>query len=125
MCKFKVGDKVKTRSGRDVEIIHIDDRLSLPVVGISTLSEGNFTIDTWSKDGRFQYNMEEDQLDIIPPSRTVTLYQAIVRTPEGRYFIPDKLYQGENSDGFQYFKDGGYKVVRLLTEYPIEVEELL
>lgn len=123
MCKFKVGDKVKTRDGADVEIIHIDDRLGQPVVGIRALSDGNFTIDTWSKDGRFQNNREESKLDIIPPSRTVTLYQALVRTMEGRYFSPNDLFSGLDDDGIEDWNSGGYKVVRLLTEYPIEVEE--
>lgn len=122
MCKFKVGDKVKTRDGADVEIVYIDDRLGQPVVGIRALSDGNFTIDTWSKDGRFQYDKEESQLDILPPSRTVTLYQALVSAPGGRYYIPDTLYQSEDSEEIRYLKDDGYKVVRLLTEYPIEVE---
>lgn len=123
MCKFKVGDKVKTRDGADVEIVHIDDRLGQPVVGIRALSDGNFTIDTWSKDGRFQNNREESKLDIIPPSRTVTLYQALVRNTEGRYFRPEDLFSGLDDDGIEYWNEHGYKVIRLLTEYPIEVEQ--
>lgn len=123
MCNFKVGDKVKTRNGRDVEIVHIDGRLKQPIIGLLVWEDGDVVSMAWYEDGTYIKGRSDGTLDIIPPSRTVTLYQAIVRTPEGRYFIPDKLYQGENSDGFQYFKDGGYKVVRLLTEYPIEVEE--
>lgn len=123
MCKFKVGDKVKTPDGADVEIVCVDDRLNRPVVGIRPLSDGSFTIDTWSKDGRFLFSMQESQHDIIPPSRTVTLYQALVSAPGGRYYIPDTLYQSEDSEEIRYLKDDGYEVVRLLTEYPIEVEE--
>jgi hypothetical protein len=122
MCKFKVGDKVKTRNGLDVEIVHIDDRLGLPVVGIRTLSEGNFTIDTWSKDGRFHYNMEESQLDIIPPSRNVTLYPALVRTEDGYYFTPSGLFRGLDDIELAVWNSCGFEFIRLLTEYPIEVE---
>jgi len=123
MCKFKVGDKVKTRDGEDVEIICIDDRLTQPVAGKRTRLDGSVVIDKWSEDGRFLHGMKESRYDIIPPSRTVTLYQALVRSPGGRYYIPDTLYQSEDSEEIQYLKDGGYKVVRLLTEYPIEVEQ--
>ena len=123
MCKFKVGDKVKTRDGADVEIIHIDDRLSLPIVGIHTRLDGSAVISVWSKDGIFLRSMKESRHDIIPPSRTVTLYHALVRTIEGRYFSPYDLFSGLDDDGIEDWNSGGYKVVRLLTEYPIEVEE--
>ena len=122
MCKFKVGDKVKTRNGRDVEIVYIDERLKQPVIGVLNDDYGEKTIQEWSDNGAYVGTKESD-LDLIPPSRTVTLYQALVRTMEGRYFSPYDLFSGLDDDGIKDWNSGGYKVVRLLTEYPIEVEQ--
>lgn len=121
MCKFKVGDKVKTRDGRDVEIIYIDERLKQPVIGILHYEDGGMPIQEWSNNGAY-LETKESNLDLIPPSRTVTLYRAVVLTSDGFYFTPSGLFRGLDDDELKAWDTGQYKVVRLLTEYPIEVE---
>ena len=122
MCKFKVGDKVKTRNGTDVEILYINDELGHPIIGAITKPTGEINLSFWNADGLRSNNGLLCDMDIIPPSRTVTLYQALVRTMEGRYFSPEDLFSGLDDDGIEDWNEHGYKVVRLLTEYPIEVE---
>lgn len=122
MCKFKVGDKVKTRNGTDVEIVCVDERAKQPIIGLVFWTDGEVTSISWYEDGAFLRGRNEDGLDLIPPSRTVTLYQALVLSPDGYPFITDRLYGSGDSEALQDFSGDGYKVVRLLTEYPIEVE---
>lgn len=78
---------------------------------------------TWHEDGSFVEGNPNNPLDPVPQSRTVTLYQALVRTMEGCYFSPYDLFSGLDDDGIEDWNSGGYKVIRLLTEYPIEVEQ--
>lgn len=123
MCKFKVGDKVKTRDGRDVEVVYIDERLKQPIIGVISWEGGDRpSCYFWNEDGSFVGYGSSSELDIIPPSRTVTLYHALVRTMEGRYFSPYDLFSGLDDDEIEDWNSGEYKVIRLLTEYPIEVE---
>ena len=121
MCKFKVGDKVKTRNGTDVEIVHRDGRLKRPVIGVLHYEDGEMAIREWSDNGAFLETKESD-LDLIPLSRTVTLYPALVRTSSGRYFTPSDLFSGLDDDGIEDWNSGGCEFIRPLTEYPIEVE---
>ena len=120
MSKFKVGNKVKTRGGQDVEIIYINDVMELPILGVVTQPTGEITYSLWNADGLHTGLL--CNMDIIPLSRTVTLYQSIVRTSEGSYFIPSDLFQGLDDDMLKAWDTGPHKVIRLLTEYPIEVE---
>lgn len=122
MCNFKVGDKVKTRNGTDVEILYINDELGQPIIGAITKPTGEINLSFWNADGLRSNNGLLCGMDIIPPSRTVTLYQALVLSPDGYPFITDRLYGSGDSEALQNFSGDGYKVVRLLTEYPIEVE---
>lgn len=124
MCKFKVGDKVKTRNGTDVEIVYIDERSEQPIMGVAFWEHNRIISAVWHEDGSFVEGNPNNPLDLIPPSRTVTLYQALVRTMEGRYFSPPDLFSGLDDDGIEDWNEHGYKVIRLLTEYPIEVEIL-
>jgi len=120
MSKFKVGDKVKTRGGQDVEIIYINDAMELPILGVVTRPTGEITYSFWNADGLHTGLL--CNMDIIPLSRTVTLYRAVIRTSEGRYFTPSDLFQGLDDDGIEDWNSGGFEFIRLLTEYPIEVE---
>ena len=122
MSKFKVGDKVKTQNGQDVEIICINERLKQPVVGLFCWGDGDATCHFWNKDGSFIGVGDPDEFDIVPLSRTVTLYQSIVRTSEGSYFIPSDLFSGLDDDAIEDWNSCGCEFIRLLTEYPIEVE---
>jgi hypothetical protein len=122
MSKFKVGDKVKTRGGQDVEIICIDERLKQPVVGLFCWGDGAATCHFWNKDGSFIEVGDPGGFDIIPLPRTVTLYRAVIRTPEGRCFTPSHLFSGLDDNGIEDWNSGGCEFIRLLTEYPIEVE---
>lgn len=122
MCKFKVGDKVKTRGGQDVEIICIDERLKQPVVGLFCWGDGAATCHFWDKDGSLIKVGNPGEFDIIPLPRTVTLYPALVRTSSGRYFTPSDLFSGLDDDGIKDWNSGGFEFIRLLTEYPIEVK---
>jgi hypothetical protein len=122
MSKFKVGDKVKTRGGQDVEIICIDERLKQPVAGLSCWGDGSVTCQFWDKDGSFLEAGNQDEFDIIPLPRTVTLYPALVRTSSGRYFTPSDLFQGLDDDGIEDWNSDRCEFIRLLTEYPVEVE---
>jgi hypothetical protein len=117
MSKFKVGDKVKIRGGQDVEIIHINDVMDLPILCVVTRPAGEITYSFWNADGLLC------NMDSLPLSRTVTLYQALVRTSSGRYFTPSDLFSGLDDDGIENWNSGGYEFIRLLTEYPIEVEQ--
>lgn len=121
MSSFKVGDKVKTRDGRDVEIVHRDGRLIRPVIGVLHYEDGEMAIREWSDNGAFLETKESD-LDLIPPSRTVTLYPALVRTEDGYYFTPSSLFRGLDDIELAVWNSGGFEFIRLLTEYPIEVE---
>lgn len=56
-------------------------------------------------------------------SGAVMLYRAIVRKPDGLYFIPSMLYHGSEDKRLQDWSKGGYKVVRLLPEYQGALEE--
>ena len=120
MSKFKVGDKVKTRGGQDVEIIYINDVMELPILGVVTRPTGEITYSFWNADGLHTGLL--CNMDIIPLSRTVTLYQAIVRTSSGRYFIPTGLFSSLDDDWIKEWEARGFEFIRLLTEYPIEVE---
>ena len=122
MCKFKVGDKVKTRNGTDVEIVCVDERAKQPIIGLVFWTDGEVTSISWYEDGAFLRGRNEDGLDLIPPSRTVTLYKALIRKPCGEFFICDALYEGADDKTLDVWKTDGYALVRLLTEYPIEVE---
>lgn len=122
MCNFKVGDKVKTRNGTDVEIVHIDGRLKQPIIGLLVCEDGGVVSMAWYEDGTYIKGCSDGTLDIIPPSRTVTLYQALIRRPCGDFFICDVLYEGADDKTLDVWKTDGYALVRLLTEYPIEVE---
>lgn len=123
MSKFKVGDKVKTRDGQDVEIICIDERLKQPIIGVLSWEGGDRpSCYFWSEDGSFVRSGSSSELDIIPLSRTVTLYRAVVRASSGRYFTPSDLFSGLDDDGIKDWNSCGFEFIRLLTEYPIEVE---
>ena len=122
MCKFKVGDKVKTRGGQDVEILCIDERLKQPVVGLFCWGDGATTCHFWDKNGSFIEVGNPGEFDIIPLSRTVTLYRALVRTEDGYYFTPSGLFRGLDDIELAVWNSGGCEFIRLLTEYPIEVE---
>ena len=123
MSKFKVGDKVKTRNGKDVEIVCVDERARQPIIGLVFWTDGEVTSASWYEDGTYIKGRPDHTLDLVPPSRTVTLYQAVVLSPDGYPFITDRLYESGDSEALQDFSGDGYKVVRLLTEYPIEVEQ--
>ena len=122
MSKFKVGDKVKTQNGQDVEIICIDERLKQPVVGLFCWGDGAATCHFWDTGGSFIEVGKPSEFDIIPLPRTVTLYQAVVRTSSGRYFIPTGLFSSLDDDWIKEWEARGFEFIRLLTEYPIEVE---
>jgi hypothetical protein len=115
MSKFKVGDKVKISGGQDVEIIHINDVMELPILGVVTRPTGEIAYSFWNADGLLS------NMGSLPLSRTVTLYQAVIRTSEGRYFIPSDLFSGLDDDAIEDWNSGGCEFIRLLTEYPIEV----
>ena len=119
MCKFKVGDKVKTRDGRDVEIVYIDERLKQPVIGV--LQDEEMEIRQWSCNGTYANGVSWG-LDIIPLPRTVTLYTALVRAEDGYYFTTSGLFRGLGDIELAVWNSGGFEFIRLLTEYPIEVE---
>ena len=119
MSKFKVGDKVKTRDGQDVEIICIDDRLTQPVLG---LRREDASVGQWGENGSYYTTIERSSSDIIPLSRTVTLYPALVRTEDGYYFTPSGLFRGLDDIELAVWNSGGFEFIRLLTEYPLEVE---
>ena len=120
MSKFKVGDKVKTRGGQDVEIIYINDVMELPILGVVTRPTGEITYSFWNADGLHTGLL--CNMDIIPLSRTVTLYPALVRTEDGYYFTPSGLFRGLDDIELAVWNSGGFEFIRLLTEYPIEVE---
>lgn len=123
MCEFKVGDKVKTLNGMDVEIVCVDGRSDRPVMGVVFWAHGEKTSEAWHGDGSFTKEYPGHVLNLVPKSRTVTLYQALVRNKEGRYFSPEGLFSGLDDDGIEDWNEHGYKVIRLLTEYPVEVEQ--
>lgn len=52
----------------------------------------------------------------------MTLYPALVRTEDGYYFTPSGLFRGLDDIELAVWNSGGFEFIRLLTEYPIEVE---
>lgn len=69
MCKFKVGDKVKTRNGTDVEIVYIDERSEQPIMGVAFWQHNRIISATWHEDGSFVEGNPNNPLDLIPLSR--------------------------------------------------------
>lgn len=67
---FKVGDKGKTRSGRDYEVLAVDTRLAASVVALIIGSTGGaYTEQRWI-DGRNVIG-KDTAADLLPPTRTV------------------------------------------------------
>lgn len=117
MSKFKTGDKVKTRDGLDVEIVYINDKLEQPVVGVLHYEDGEVGLEEWSEDGSYVEGRTSDA-DILPLSRTVTMYPALVRH-DGVYYNTGTMFTTEDEAKKYYSPDN---FIRLLTEYPVEVE---
>ena len=64
---IKVGDKLKTRDGRDVDItgiVHDDEKLYYPIYGLI-----NGLPYTWAKNGKFYRHEEKSNLDLITPEQ--------------------------------------------------------
>ena len=64
---IKVGDKLKTRDGRDVDItgiVHDDEKLYYPIYGLI-----NGLPYTWAKNGKFYRHEEKSNLDLITPDQ--------------------------------------------------------
>lgn len=74
--ELKVGDKVVTRDGRDVEILKTDLKYENPIVGIVTDDKGEQTVGLWTKKGRFYDDSEcNGDLFLPPQKRTLMLYK--------------------------------------------------
>ncbi|MDE2467342.1 MAG: hypothetical protein KGL35_00980 [Bradyrhizobium sp.] len=66
--QFKVGDKGKTRDGRDYEVIAISPELDQPVIVVVRGSVGQHCAD-----GRY-WNLGSHCRDLLPPVQTRTVY---------------------------------------------------
>ena len=68
MTEIKVGDKLKTRDGRDVDItgiVHDDEKLYYPIYGLINGREY-----LWPKNGKYYHREEEESdLDLIMPEK--------------------------------------------------------
>lgn len=65
---YKVGDKGKTREGRDYEVLMIEPRLEYPLVVLFTTDKNQTFVSTRSIDGSI-YRSSERVGDLLPPVR--------------------------------------------------------
>ena len=88
---FKVGDIVKTRDGREVEILKTDAPCIHPILGMYL--ESGYA-DNWNADGTY-FGPEERNCDLLPPKRTrdvtvwVNVYPTTDRIPHTVHDNPE------------------------------------
>ena len=117
--KFKVGGIYKDREGREYKFIaYVPEAIEesqLIFMGPNERGPNDRGVNTRYLNGNI-YSDCPNNYDIIPPEKkTVKLYPALFKKPNGGYFFSDSLYETKPENS-----------IRLVTDYPpviIEVDE--
>lgn len=93
---FKVGQKLKTRDGRDARVICVDRKHELyPVMALVADSFGHETMHSFEEDGRF-CNSGNGCLDLMPPTEKREGWLNVYRSkPSGRDHTSTKMFESK------------------------------
>lgn len=116
----KRGEPLITRDGDKARFVaHVPEACAeCRVIG---LIQGHSSVAQYHENGLYYASGTKCGSDLfmdVSESKKVTLYSALCRDPDGVYFLSTTLFTDEAParEGF------GSDFVRLLTEYPVEVE---